>query len=116
MAKKIGSETITVRRVTKVDRFAEPAPGTPPEHEVPGCVVLPRLASGAQNSNEQDKGWVIVEGKMVIAPYGADVLADDQVQVPGETGWFEVDGKPGPYKNKAGRGKAVIFYLKRLGT
>jgi hypothetical protein len=110
MPKKIGSETVTVRRATKVDRLSDtPAPSAP-THTIAGCVVLPRL-------NEEDgKGWVIVEGKMVIAPYGVDVVADDEVQVPGEAGWYQVDGKPGPYKNKAGRGRAVIFYLKRLGT
>lgn len=116
MAKKIGSETITVIRKPKVDRLDEPPAVAPPEHEITGCVILPRLASGAQNSKEQDKGWVIVEGKMVIAPYGADILADDEVKVPGDPMPYQVDGPPGPYKNKRGRGKAVVFYLKRLGT
>lgn len=110
MTRKIGSETIKVRRTVKVDRFAEPSATPPAEHDVTGCVVLPRL------SDEQDKGWTIVEGKMIIAPFGSDVLADDQVQVPGEAGWYEVDGQPGAYKNTGGRGKAVIFYLKRVGT
>lgn len=114
MAKKIGSETIVVVRQAKVDRLSStPAPAAA-EHDVEGCVVLPRLASGAQNSAEDAKGWVIVEGKMVIAPFGSDVLADDRVRYAGVT--YEVDGAPGPYKNKRGRGKAVIFYLKRLGT
>lgn len=111
MAKKIGSDTIHVIRTVKVDRLAAPG-GAPAEHDVDGCVVLPRLLNAA----EDGKGWVIVEGKMVIAPFGADVLADDQVTIPGDTVKFQVDGAPGPYKNKRGRGKAVIFYLKRLGT
>lgn len=114
MAKKIGSETVTVVRQAKVDRLSDDPAPVPPEHDVKGCVVLPRLASGAQNSAEDDKGWVIVEGKMVIAPFGSDVIADDKVRHDGIT--YEVDGQPGPYRNTRGRGKAVIFYLKRLGS
>ena len=114
MAKKIGSETVTVVRQAKVDRLSSTPPAPASEHDVKGCAVLPRLASGAQNSAEDDKGWVIVEGKMVIAPFGSDVLADDEVRHDGTT--YEVDGQPGPYRNKAGRGKAMIFYLKRLGS
>lgn len=108
MAKKLGSRTIVVVRKPKVDRLAAPAAGTPPEHEIKGCSVLPRT------SFEQDKGWVVVEGRQIIAPFGADVLADDQVKVDGVT--WDVDGEPGDYENKRGRGKATIFYLKRLGT
>lgn len=114
MAKKIGSETVTVVRQAKVDRLSDDSAPAASEHDVKGCVVLPRLASGAQNSAEGNKGWVIVEGKMVIAPFGSDVIADDKVRHDGTT--YEVDGKPGPYRNKAGRGKAMIFYLKHLGT
>lgn len=108
--KNIGSETISVLRVTKTDRLSTGALPEAPAHDVKGCVILPR---GYQ---EDGKGWVVVEGKMIIAPFGADVLADDQVKIPGDTVAYEVDGAPGPYKNKRGRGKAVIFYLKRQGT
>lgn len=116
MAKKIGSETLTIKRVIKKDRLDETPSDTPDEHPVAGCVILPRLASGAQNSAEEGKGWVIIEGKMVIAPFDSDVLADDEATVPGDPIPYQVDGPPGPYKNRRGRGKAMIFYLKRLGT
>lgn len=115
MAKKIGSETIHVIRKPKVDRLSSDNPASA-EHDIEGCVILPRLASGAQNSAEQGKGWVIIEGKMIIAPFGSDIQADDAVTIPGDTVKWQVDGAPGPYSNKRGRGKAVIFYLKRLGT
>lgn len=108
MAKKIGSRTITVVRKTKVDRLSSTAPGAAPEHDVVGCAVLPRT------SHEEDKGWVVVEGRMIIAPFGADVLATDLVRVDGET--WEVDGAPGDYENLKGKGKATIFYLKKLGS
>lgn len=116
MAKKIGSDTLVILRQAKVDRLdPNPAPAAVP-HDVPGCQVLPRLASGAQNSAEDNKGWTIVEGKMIIAPYGSDVMADDAVRLPDDPVPYQVDGAPGPYKNRRGKGKAMIFYLKRLGT
>lgn len=108
MAKKIGSRTITVVRKAKVDRLSSAPAGAAPEHDVVGCVVLPRT------SHEEERGWVVVEGRMIIAPYGADVLATDLVRVDGET--WEVDGAPGDYENKRGKGKATILYLKRQGT
>lgn len=108
MAKKIGSRTITVIRKAKVDRLSDTPAGAPPQHDIEGCAVVPRT------SLEQDKGWVIVEGRMVIAPYAADILSDDQVRVDGET--WDVDGEPGDYESKRGKGKATIVYLKRLGT
>lgn len=108
MARKIGARTITVVRAPKVDRLSTTAPTTPTEHEIAGCVVLPRT------SFERDRGWVVVEGRQVVAPYGADVLADDQVRV--DDALWDVDGEPGDYEDRRARGKATIFYLKRLGT
>jgi hypothetical protein len=97
-----------VIRETKVDRLDDAPVGAPPEHPVEGCAILPR------SSYEEEKGWVIVEGRQVIAPYGADVLATDRVRVDG-TVW-EVDGAPGDYEDRKARGKATMFYLKRQGT
>lgn len=114
MAKKIGTRTVTVVRKPKVDRLATPPVEDPPEHDIVGCVVLPRAQSGAQSTAEAGKGWVIVEGRMIIAPFGADVLADDLIKVDGAT--WDIDGEPGDYETKRGRGKATMFYLKRLGT
>lgn len=108
MAKKIGTRTIVVVRKPKTDRLATPAPGTPPEHDIKGCLVMPRT------SHEEGKGWVVVEGRMVVAPHGADILATDQVKVDGVT--WNVDGEPGDYENKRGKGKATIVYLTRLGS
>jgi hypothetical protein len=108
MAKKPGRRTVVVIRATKRDKL-DAKPTTPdPEHEVKGCAVLPR------SSYEEERGWVIVEGRMVIAPYGADVLATDRVRIDGES--WEVDGEPGDYEDRKARGKATIFYLKRLGS
>ena len=108
MAKKIGSRTVTVVRSPKVDRLDEAPAGPPPEHDITGCVVLPRT------SREEESGWVVVEGRMIVAPYGADVLADDQVRVDGVL--WDVDGAPGDYEDRKARGKATMFYLKRVGS
>lgn len=103
MARKIGSRTVTVIREKKRDRLDDSPAAPAPEHDITGCVVLPRT------SLEQERGWVIVEGRQVIAPYGADITADDRVRVDGYV--WEVDGAPGDYENKRGEGKATIFYL-----
>ena len=108
MAKKIGTRTITVIRKPRVDRLSTPAPGPPPEHDIEGCAVMPRT------SHEEGRGWVIVEGRMVVCPHGSDVLATDQVVVDGAT--WDVDGEPGDYETRRGKPKATIVYLKRLGT
>lgn len=108
MAKKIGARTVTVIRELKTDRLDDPPQGPPAEHDIEGCAVLPR------SSQEEGRGWVIVEGRMIIAPHGADVLADDRVRVDGKV--WDVDGEPGDYEDKKARGKATIFYLKRQGS
>lgn len=108
MAKKIGSRTVRVVRAVKRDRFDTSPATVPPEHDIEGCVVLPRT------SHEEGQGWVVVKGRMIIAPHASDILADDQVRIDGDT--WSVDGEPGDYENKRGKGKATIFYLKALGT
>lgn len=110
MAQKIGKRVVIVIRAPKVDRLNDPAQGPAAEHSIEGCAIAPRSA------NEEGKGWVIVEGRMVIAPFNSDVLATDKVRIQGETTVWEVDGAPGDYEDKKARGKATIFYLKRQGS
>lgn len=107
MAKKIGTRTIIVTRTPKVDSLSDDTPDTPDPHEIDGCAVLPRT------SFERDKGWIVVDGRQIIAPYGADVLADDKVDVDDLT--WQVDGVPGNYEKRNGKPRATIFYLKRQG-
>jgi hypothetical protein len=108
MAKKLGSRSVIVVRKAKVDRLSSAPATTPPEHTITGCAVLPRT------SHEEGKGWVIVEGRMIVAPYDADVLATDHVKLDGDT--WEVDGEPGRYEKRDGKPKACIFYLTRQGA
>lgn len=110
MAKTPGKRTVVVKRAQKVDPLDDAPTDEAPTHEVDGCAIVPRT------SFERESGWVIVEGRMVVAPYGSDVDADDLVQI--ETGgqWWQVDGEPGDYESRRTKGKATIFYLKRQGT
>lgn len=110
MARKLGVRTVTVVRPVKTDRLSDPPAGAPPQHPIEGCAVLPRT------SFERERGWVVVEGYQVIAPYGSDVLASDQVRLePGGPLWA-VEGRPGDFESRRGVGKATIFYLKRAGS
>lgn len=107
MAKKIGTRTVTVVRQPRVDRLDPNPPPAAIEHDIEGCAIVPRA------SQEEGKGWVVVEGYSVFAPHGADVTADDRVRFDGVL--WDVDGEPGDYENKRGQGKATIFYLTRGG-
>jgi hypothetical protein len=102
-----GVETVRVVREPRRDRLDGPAQGPADEHDIEGCQTLPR------SSHEEGRGWVIIEGRMVIAPYGADVRGSDKVRVDGVL--WDVDGEPGHYQKK-GKPKATIFYLKKQGT
>jgi hypothetical protein len=53
---------------------------------------------------------------MVVSPYGSEITADDLVSIKGSTDVWEVDGEPGDYETKRGKGKATIVYLKKAGT
>ena len=50
MAKKIGARTVTVIRAPKVDRLSDVPAGEAPEHDITGCVVMPRT------SHEEERG------------------------------------------------------------
>ena len=104
----IGSETVTVIRKPRRDRLDDSPGPAASEHDLEGCAVVPRA------SNEEGKGWVNTEGFMVAAPFGSDITEDDQVRVRGKV--YDVDGVPGQFVNKRGKGKAVIVNLKRLGS
>ncbi len=106
MAKRIGKRTITVIRKPKVDRLSS-ASSAESRFDIEGCAVLPR------SSNEEGRGWVIVEGKMVIAPFNADILPSDRILIPGDSKPWNVDGEPGDYENRRAIGKATIVYLTR---
>lgn len=102
-----GSETIKVIRTPKVDRLDDAPTGIPPEHEITGCIILPRQI------NEAGQGWITIEGYDVYAPYGSDILETDRIVARGRS--WNVDGRPADYVNTHGKGKIMLVKLKRAG-
>ena len=105
MTKAIGSRTITVIRGARTDWLGGSA-ATESRHDITGCAVLPRT------SFESERGWVVVDGRQVVAPYDSDITADDKIDVDGQV--WDVDGAPGNYEKRNGVGKAMIVYLKSV--
>lgn len=86
-----GDETVHVIRKAKIDKL-KPASGPTAEFDITGTHVLPAA------SNEADQGWVQISGYTLVVPGDADVRADDQVTVRGET--YSVIGKPGKFMKR----------------
>lgn len=83
--------TVLVRRTAAGRWGGKPTPAT---HEVTGCIRWPR-GSG----EERNRSDVVTTGWMLSAPVGADITATDQVQMPGDPTWWEVEGDPQPYES-----------------
>jgi hypothetical protein len=99
-----GDETIHVIRKAKVDKL-KPASGPAAEFDIENCHVIPAA------SNEAEQGWIQISGYTVIIPGDADVRADDQVTVRGDT--LSVIGKPGKYQK---RRKIVATFVTLRGA
>lgn len=84
--------TITVRRPAGTDRYGDPLPFT--THEIPGCIVAPSTGDAGQATSQErtDVRDTVITGHTVYAPYGADILAIDEVRVPGDPTWWQVEG------------------------
>jgi hypothetical protein len=102
IGKSIGSETIRVKRKPHTDSLDDTS-GPEEEFDIEGCVVIPRAAQ------EAGRGWVQRDGYTVAAPHGSDVTADDDVVVRGYT--YSVEGVPGDFRNKRGKGKVLLITL-----
>lgn len=100
-----GSETITVVRKPRPDRL-KPVVSAEARFDIADCIVWPRA------SFEDGKGWVQVDGYSVFAPPGSDVVATDQVICRGVL--HSVEGKPGDFRNKAGRPKGLLITLESV--
>lgn len=83
--------TVTVRRPGTSRWGSSNAPAT---HTVAGCVRWPR-GSG----EERNRSDVVTTGWMLSVPVGADIRATDQVQMPDDPAWWDVEGDPQPYES-----------------
>lgn len=82
--------TVTVRRGGGRDSWGDPKP--PVTHAIEGCVRWPRVSA-----EESDRSNVVSTGWILSVPVGADLRATDEVQMPGDSSWWQVDGDPLPY-------------------
>lgn len=83
---------VTVRRGGGTDSWGDPR--TPTMHTVERCIRWPRTSSEfTDRSDSVSTGW------MLVVPVGADLLATDEVQMPGDAAdvWWQVEGDPLPY-------------------
>lgn len=83
--------TVTVER-QPVDRYGEPT-GTPTTHPVTGCTEWPGESSESSGAFTQ-----ITSKRVLTAPHGADLQADDTIVYPNGSRWHVV-GDPYDWDN-----------------
>lgn len=84
--------TVTVRRLAGTDRYGDTAGYS--THSVDGCIVAPATADSGSDSRElTGLRDTVITGHTLYAPAGADFLHTDEVQLPGDPTWWQVDGE-----------------------
>lgn len=107
MAKKLGSETIVVRRKPKVDKLdLDTGEATP--HDVKNCAILPG------QTYDTAQGWITTDGLDVFAPPDADIIPDDTVIARGRT--YRVEGVVADFVTRKGKLKARRVKLERVAS
>lgn len=91
--------TVTVRRPAGTDVYGDPLPGA--MHEIPGCIVAPSSGDSGQPASTErtDMRDTVITGWTLYPPYGADILPTDEVQLPGDPTWWQVDGEVGHWSS-----------------
>lgn len=59
---------------------------------IDGCIRWPRVST-----ETTDRSDTVSTGWMLTVPVGADLLATDEVQLPDDPTWWQVEGDPLPY-------------------
>lgn len=102
MATLPGDLAVTVRRAPAKDAFGDPI-GTGAAHTVDGCSLAPGGSTETQNrSDTVSSDWDL------FAPEVADIVATDQLDIPGIGYPVEVHGDP-----KVWPGAGLIVALRR---
>ncbi len=84
--------TVTVERPGGTDRYGNPLPGA--THTVDGCATAPA------GSSEQTGAAATVEWDLdLLAPFDADIAAQDVVLLPGDPERYAVDGRPARFRS-----------------
>lgn len=86
--------TVTVKRPAAKNRWGDRVTAAT-EHVVTGCAVYPR-GSGNAAREQLDARDTITEGLVLLAPFGSDIRATDEIVLPDGT-LYQVDGEPGSW-------------------
>jgi hypothetical protein len=101
-------ETVVVVRMggATVDEWGDTVGGVEERFPIVGCAFAPLK----QGENASPDGAALLDGFTVYMPYGADVTANDLLEIRGRL--FHVDGVPGvwvnPYSVAYPRGVEVV--------
>jgi len=107
-------ETVTRIRATPggYDPFGDPLPGTTDELEISGCAISPRAQVYTSELTGPGRRAVI-DGVLLYAPYGSDILPSDDIVVRGVT--YRVDGEPGSWRSPyTGARRGIEITLERV--
>jgi len=86
----VSTFAVQVRRRSS-DRWGDGTTG--PERTVEGCTRWPRTSD--ENTDRAD---AVTTGWMLSAPVGCGITATDEVRMPDEPTWWQVEGDPQPYE------------------
>lgn len=77
---------------------------------ISGCVKWPRTSSETSDFSQS-----VATGYMLSIPAGSELSSSDEVQLPGDSGWWRVDGEPLPWGPSpfTGREPGIIVALTR---
>jgi hypothetical protein len=97
--------TVTVRRGGE-DTWGDQK--TQATHTIDGCVKWPRAST-----EQVDFSQTVATGYMLSVPAGSDLVASDEVQLPGDSFWWGVEGDPLPWGPSpfTGREPGIIVAL-----
>ena len=111
----LNTVTVTVRRPGGTDRYGDTTWAS--IHEVEGCIVAPTSGDSGRAASRELTGLrdTVITGYTVYAPHGADVLAIDQVRLPDDPTWWEVDGEVADWSSAfSGWQPGTVVSLRRV--
>lgn len=83
----ISTFTVTVRRGGGRDSWGTDQPSE--THDIDGCTRWP-----TNSSESTDRSDVVLTGWTLSVPPGSDIVATDEVLMPDDEGWWQVEGDP----------------------
>lgn len=92
--------TVTERRPQGTDRYGDPTGYTSPQ-QISGCIIAPSSGDSGQPASTErtDMRDTVITGWTLYAPFGVDIVATSEIQLPGDTTWWQVDGEVAPWQS-----------------